>query len=469
MSSWRPAIKTAAVILAAGLGTRMRSSIPKVLHPVCGLTMIESVLRTTRSLKPERTIIVAGRQLEEIRRSAGSDRLTYALQEPARGTAHALSCAVPSLKGFRGVVLVMNGDTPLLSAQTIGRFLRLHARGRSAVSVLSFVAEKPRGYGRIIRDGGGRISAIVEEKDATARQREITEVNSGVYAINYDALALLAAIKVNAAKGEYYLTDIVAAAYAAGHETRAYCIGAEEDFMGVNTREELHRASRIMRRRILLGFMNNGVSFIDAGSVFVHPDAVIGRDAVIYPNVHIEGRTRIGGGATIYPNVRITDSVIGPGAVVKDASVIEASRIRSGASVGPFAHVRPGTDVGPGARIGNFVELKKARVGRGAKASHLSYLGDAVIGSGVNIGAGTITCNYDGVRKHQTVIGSDAFIGSDTQLVAPVKVGRGAYVGAGSTITRDVPAGALAICRTPQKNILNWARKKTKNHKRKGK
>ncbi len=446
----------------------MRSPVPKVLHRVCGVSMIEFVVRTARQLRPERTVIVTGKDRKGVSSAIGTERISYAVQPRPRGTAHALSCALPALRGFHGVVIVMNGDTPLLSPATIRLFLRLHRSGRNALSVLSFSAGNPAGYGRIVRDRGGRVIAIVEEKDAHAEQKHITEVNSGVYAINHNVLPLLDAIRINRVTGEYYLTDIIAAAHAAGLRTGSSCIGREEEFMGVNTREELHRASAFMRKRIVSAWIEKGVSFVDPDSVFIHPDAVIGGGTVVYPNVHIEGSTRIGREATIYPNVRVTDSVIGDSAVVKDSSVIEGSHIRSLASVGPFAHLRPGSDVGTGARIGNFVELKKARVGAGSKASHLSYLGDAVIGRGVNIGAGTITCNYDGVRKHVTVIGEGAFIGSDTQLVAPVRVGKGSYVGAGSTITKDVPPGALAISRVAQKNVPGWAKKKKSSPRTEG-
>ncbi len=446
----------------------MSSPVPKVLHRICGVAMIEFVARTARQLRPERTVIVTGKDREGVSRAVGTDRVLYAVQDKPKGTAHALSCALPALRGFRGVVVVMNGDTPLLSPRTISRFLRLHKTGRNALSVLSFAASNPSGYGRIVRDRKGQVIAIVEDKDADAEQKRITEVNSGVYAINHDVLPLIDAIRINRAKGEYYLTDIVAAAHAAGLRTGAGCIGGEEEFMGINTRTELHQAAAFMRKKIVSAWIEKGVGFVDPNSVFIHPDAVIGKGTVIHPNVHIEGSSRIGRGATIYPNVRITDSVIGDSVTVRDSSVIEGSRIRALASVGPFAHLRPGSDVGAGARIGNFVELKKARVGAGSKASHLSYLGDAVIGRGVNIGAGAITCNYDGVRKHVTVIGDNVFIGSDTQLVAPVRVGKGSYVGAGSTITKDVPPGALAVSRIAQKNISGWAKKKKSSPKGKG-
>lgn len=450
-------MKTACIILAAGLGKRMGSPLPKVLHRICGTTMLESVLSSVRKLRPDRTIIVAGRHIEPIKETLGNVGLSYVLQKEAKGTGHAVLCARSALKAFKGTVVVLNGDTPLLDYETIKKFLRMHRRDGNSLSVLSFTAKDPTDYGRILRDGSGEVSAIIEEKDANPSQKGIREINSGVYAINNEALPLLDAIRMNRAKGEYYLTDIVSEAAKRGVKTSAYCIGTEEEFMGVNTREELGRASLLMRKRIVKKWSERGVIFLDADSAFVHAGVSIGRNATIYPNVYLEGHTKVGREATIFPNVRIVDAEIGAAAVIKDSTVIEDSKVKNGASVGPFAHLRPGSEVGAGARVGNFVELKKAVMGKGSKASHLSYLGDARIGKGVNIGAGTITCNYDGTKKHRTVLGDAVFVGSDTQFIAPVKVGRGAYIGAGSTITADVPAGALAVSRTKQKNIRGWA------------
>jgi bifunctional UDP-N-acetylglucosamine pyrophosphorylase/glucosamine-1-phosphate N-acetyltransferase len=461
-------VKTACVILAAGQGKRMKSAFPKVLHEICGNTLIGSVLDTARRLRPDRIVIVAGAHIDSIRKSIEGEDVSFALQQKPRGTGHALSCALTVLEGFHGDVVVMNGDTPLVGAGTIGRFLALHRKNGNAVSVLSFRASKPDSYGRIVRDAKGHVAAIVEEKDADALQKRIEEVNSGVYAIRSDALFLVGEIRINKAKGEYYLTDIAAAAAVRGMKTAAYCIGAEDEFMGVNTREELLAAARLMRRNIIGNFIKRGVYFLDPDSVFIGARVIIGKDATIYPNVYLEGNTTIGKKAVVFPNVRIVDSHVGSEAVIKDSTVVESSRVRERASVGPFAHLRPGSDVGADARVGNFVELKKAVLGRASKASHLSYLGDARIGREVNIGAGTITCNYDGKKKHPTVIDDGVFVGSDSQLVAPVRVGKGAYIGAGSTITKDVPSQALAISRATQKNIHNWAKKKRAETTKKG-
>lgn len=466
-------MKTACVILAAGLGKRMNSDLPKVLHPICGTPMLQNVLNSVKKLNPDKIVVVAGEHIAKIKESVQSSGILFALQPRARGTGNAVRCALPVIGDFKGDVLILNGDTPLVRPDTIKKFLKLHRKDGNALSVLSFRASDPSAYGRIVRDGSGRFESIVEDRDSAPRQKKIREVNSGLYAVRRDALTLVDEIKLNRAKGEYYLTDIVSAALRKKMRTSAYSIGAEEECMGVNSKEELRRASHIMRKRIIDKWTKKGVDFIDAGSVFINCDVSIGKGTVIYPNVHMEGRTKIGRNSTVYPNVRVLDSNIGSEVVIKDCTLIENSLVGDRASVGPFAHIRPGSEIGKEAKIGNFVELKKTIVGTNSKASHLSYLGDAKIGRGVNIGAGTITCNYDGERKHATSIGDGVFVGSDSQLVAPVKVGRGAYVGAGSTITLDVPAGALAIGRSRQKNIRGWARRRSKaeimNKKKKGK
>jgi len=449
-------MRTACVILAAGQGKRMKSSLPKVLHKVCGMPMLQCVVDAAKKLDPERLIVVAGRHVDLFRREIPDPDIRFMLQKEPKGTGDALRSAVPALKGFQGTVVVLNGDTPLICPATIKKFLNMHQKENADVSVLSFAADDPTGYGRITRGDKREFVAIIEEKDADSRQKAVREVNSGIYAMNSSVLALLDRIALNRRKGEYYLTDIVSLAMRRGLSAHAFLIGREDEFMGVNTREELLRASEILRQTIVRALIGRGVDIIDPASVFIHPHASVGKGTVIYPNVFIEGDTRIGRGATIFPHVRICGSLVGDRAVVKDSTVIENSRIMPGASVGPFCHVRPGSEIGAGAKIGNFVELKKAVIGKGTKASHLSYLGDTTIGSGVNVGAGTITCNYDGTEKHRTVIDDGVFIGSDTQLVAPVRIGKGAYIGAGSTITKDVPPGSLAVSRTEQRNIKDW-------------
>lgn len=465
----------------------MKSAIPKVLHRICGMPMIGAVLGTARQMRPDKIVVVAGRHLELIRDAligpspvsvidsgidsgggsgiySGTDAggLSFALQAEPLGTGHAVICALPELKGLQGDLVVMNGDTPLVRAETIKSLLKQHRQRKNDVTVLSFLAGNPEAYGRVVRDRAGDVSAIVEEKDAEGEQKKITEVNSGVYVLSSAALRLLDDIPLNPKKKEYYLTDIVSLAGKKGLRASACCIGLEEEFMGVNTRSELTRASGLIRKRVIDLLIEKGVDFIDPGLVYIDHSVSIGATTIIYPNVHLEGSTAIGSGSVIYPNVRIKDSRIGNRVMIKDSSVIEGSSISDAAMVGPFAHIRPGSVVGRDARIGNFVELKKTKVGQSSKASHLSYLGDAQIGRGVNIGAGTITCNYDGVHKHLTVIEDGVFIGSDSQLVAPVRIGKGAYVGAGSTITKDVPPEALAVSRVAQQHFPGWAKKRRK-------
>jgi bifunctional UDP-N-acetylglucosamine pyrophosphorylase/glucosamine-1-phosphate N-acetyltransferase len=348
----------------------------------------------------------------------------------------------------------------LITRETLKKFLKLHEKKNDVISVLSFMSREPDSYGRIIRDNEGYLTSIVEEMDATYLQKNIREVNSGVYAIESDVLYLLNDIKLNRIKGEYYLTDIIGVARDKGIKAGAYCIGSEDEFIGINIQEDLEKARQLMRYRIIKRWMNRGISFIDATSVFISSDVKMGRGTTVYPNVHLEGGTRVGKGCMIYPNVRIQDSIIGDGAVIKDSTLIEGSVVKDRAVVGPFAHIRPGSKIGTGAKIGNFVEVKKSVIGSGTKASHLTYLGDSKIGKDVNIGAGTITCNYNGYKKHVTAIEDNVFIGSDSQLIAPVKIGKGAYIGAGSTITKDVPSKALALSRIEQKNIKNWALKR---------
>jgi bifunctional UDP-N-acetylglucosamine pyrophosphorylase / glucosamine-1-phosphate N-acetyltransferase len=464
-------MKLAGVVLAAGMGTRMKSPLPKVLHDIWGAPMLQYVIDALFALKPQKTVIVVGKHSREIGRAVTCPpTVVFAQQKKAKGTGDALLTAAPALKQFNGTVLVVNGDTPLITEATLKKFLSLHQKMKNSVSLLSFDAKDPDSYGRIVRDEKERLVSVVENRDATASQRMIREVNSGVYALEPGALTLLKEIKLNALKGEYYLTDIFGIAKAKGLKAAAFLIGLEDEFIGVNTREELEKAREFMKGRIVKKWADRGVDFIDRNSLSISYQTAIGAETVIYPNVHLEGRTKIGKKCTIYPNVRIRDSVIEDSAVVKDATLIEDSTIKRHASVGPFAHVRPGSIIGERAKIGNFVEIKKSVIGAGAKASHLSYLGDARIGKDVNIGAGTITCNYDGHKKYITTIEDDVFIGSDTQLIAPVNVGKGAFVGAGSTITCDVPSNSLALSRVEQRNIEGWAlRRKSKSTVRKTK
>ncbi|MDI6744176.1 MAG: bifunctional UDP-N-acetylglucosamine diphosphorylase/glucosamine-1-phosphate N-acetyltransferase GlmU [Thermodesulfovibrionales bacterium] len=455
-------MKLAVVILAAGRGERMNSTLPKVLHRIFDRTMLQCVIDSSEKLMPLRIIAVVGKHFKEIRKSIKPENILFAVQKKPNGTGDALLKTKTLLKDFRGTILVLNGDVPLITSETLKKLLGLHQRAKNDISLISFVAASPASYGRILRDRKGRINSIIEDKDATEAQKKINEVNSGVYAIESSVLPMLKDIPLNTAKGEYYLTDIIGIARNTGHKINAYCIGSEDELMGVNTISELLKARRLFRERLADAWIKKGVTFLDHDSIFISGNVVIGKNTIVYPDVCLEGRTEIGRGCTIYPNVRIIDSIIKDGAVVKDSTVIEGSVVRAKAVVGPFAHIRPGCDIGSEAKIGNFVEIKKSVIGGRTKASHLSYLGDASIGKGVNIGAGTITCNYDGKKKSRTTIEDGAFIGSDTQLIAPVKVGKGAYIGAGSTITKCVPPMSLSVSRADQKNIEGWAAKKLK-------
>ncbi|MBI1811743.1 MAG: bifunctional UDP-N-acetylglucosamine diphosphorylase/glucosamine-1-phosphate N-acetyltransferase GlmU [Nitrospirae bacterium] len=418
-------MKLAVVILAAGRGERMGSHLPKVLHGIFDKPMLQCVIDSAEKLRPSRIIAVVGKNFKEIKKSIKPENILFAIQKKPKGTGDALLRAKTLLKGTKhgGTILVLNGDVPLITSETLKKFLSLHRKGRNGISLISFAAANPASYGRILRDRNSRINSIVEDKDATEAQRKINEVNSGVYAIESGILSLLKEIPLNIAKGEYYLMDVIGIAGNKGYRMNAYCIGSEDELMGVNTIPELMKARKIFRERLTDAWIKKGITFLDHDSIFISGNVAIGRNTTIYPNVCLEGRTEIGRGCTIYPNVRIVDSVIKDGVVVKDSTVIEGSVVRAKAVVGPFAHIRPGCDIGSEAKIGNFVEIKKSVIGDRTKASHLSYLGDASIGKGVNIGAGTITCNYDGKKKNRTTIEDGAFIGSDTQLVAPVKVG----------------------------------------------
>lgn len=445
------------VILAAGLGTRMKSDIPKILHPLCGIPMIQYVIESTKKLKPEKIVTVINKTHEGVKEFL-KDKTAIAIQEKARGTADALKASLQVLKDDLPV-MVLNGDTPLIKDNTLKTLFKLHKKDQNAISVLSFFAKEPSSYGRIIRDRNGNLIAIREAVDATAEEKKINEVNSGIYIIEPEALRLLKLIKRNKQKNEYFLTDLISICSKKEMKIRAYALAEEEELIGINTRKELSLASSILRKRINEAHMLEGVTIINPEHTYIEKDVRIGRDTVIYPGVHIEGKSVIGRGCILLPNVRVSNSIIGDNVIIKDSSVIEDSVIQDNCQIGPFAHLRPESKIAKNVKIGNFVEIKKSTVGEGTKAMHLTYIGDAEIGRNVNVGAGTITCNYDGFKKHKTIIEDNVFIGSDTQLVAPVRIKQGAYIGAGSTITKDVPEDSLAISRSPQRHIPEWAKK----------
>ena len=434
-------IHTAAVVLAAGKGTRMKTELPKVLHKLAGRPMIAHVLANLAPLACERIVVVIGPGMEGI--AAAVAPHATALQAEPRGTGHAVLAARAALQGFTGDVLVVYGDCPFISSATIGKLIaRRRAADRPAVVVLGMRPADPAQYGRLIVGDGGMLQAIVEHRDASAEQRAITLCNSGVMAIDGGRLfALLDRVGNKNAKGEYYLTDIVAIARADG----AACAVVEapaDELIGINSRAELAAAEAILQNRLRAQAMENGATLIDPQTVFFSFDTRLGRDVVVGPNV------------VFGPGVEVADE-----AEIKAFCHLEGAKVAAGAAIGPFARLRPGTVVGERARIGNFVEAKNANLGPGAKANHLTYLGDAVVGAGANVGAGTITANYDGFNKHKTEIGADASIGSNSVLVAPVKVGRGAIVGAGSVITQSVSADALALGRGRQTEKPGWAAK----------
>lgn len=450
------------VILAAGKGTRMKSARPKVLHPLAGRPLIEHVLRTVDQLSAASTTLVVGHGAEDVTASLASrPHLQFVVQSPQLGTGHALLQTRSALAGKTGTVLLLYADVPLLQASTLMRLIETHQSARAAATVLTAELDDPYGYGRIVRDRSGRIVRIVEERDASGEERAIREINSGIYAFAlaplFEALDGLAA---DNAQGEYYLTDLVGIYRRRNQRVETLLLDAPDELRGVNDRVDLSELGRVLRARKNRALMLNGVTLEDPASTLVDEDVVIGEDSVLSPGVLLEGQTTIGRGCRIGAGVRIANSTLADNVTVLDRSVIVDSKVDKGAQIGPFAHLRPESIVGEGARIGNFVELKKTAIGRNSKANHLAYLGDATIGSDVNVGAGTITCNYDGVAKNPTVIEDGVFIGSDSQLIAPVRIGHGAYVAAGSSITEDVPADALAIARGRQENKADWAAKR---------
>lgn len=443
------------VVLAAGKGTRMKSALPKVLHRLAGKTLLQHVLDTSAGLVDSHTIVVTGHGADEVKHSVAQGPFTFVEQLQQLGTAHAVMQAAPHLRSD-STALILYGDVPLISHDTLSAMI---AEAKDNLSLLTVTLDEPTGYGRIIRDHNGNVSAIVEEKDASPEQRCICEVNTGVLALPVQHLKeLLPQIGNNNAQGEYYLTDIISLAVAKGLRINTRQASCVEEVQGVNDRQQLALLERYYQRQQADRLMKAGVTLADPDRFDVRGELVCGTDTTIDINAIFEGRVVLGCHVTIGPNCQISNSVISDHVEIKANSVIEGAEVASGSVVGPFARLRPGTVLEEGAKIGNFVETKKTRVGKGSKINHLSYVGDAALGELVNVGAGTITCNYDGVNKHRTEIADQAFIGSNTSLVAPVRVGKQATVGAGSTITQDVPDGELGLTRAEQKNITGWQR-----------
>lgn len=449
------------IILAAGLGTRMKSNLVKILHPLAGMPMLSYTLALAKSLRPEKTIAVIGHQADKVKETFSDYDVDWAIQKEQKGTGHAVMQARSLLNNFNGNVIVLSGDTPLLRKETVSKLIKRHKSKGNRVTILTTELNNPYGYGRVITNANGKVERIVEEKDASDTIKKTRLINTGIYAFDRDFLFnSLSEIKPNNAQGEYYLTDVIGIASKGGLEINAVKAQDSDEVMGINTRLELSKAEKVIRKRINDRWMLNGVTIIDPETTFVDDTVEIGRDTIIYPNNFICGKTRIGGGCTIYSNSRIIDAKIGSDVKIKDSCLIEESKIGDRASIGPFAHLRPHTELGRDVKIGNFVEIKKSVLKDGAKANHLTYLGDSHVGRNVNIGAGTITCNYDGFKKYKTEIGDNVFVGSDVQFIAPVKIGKGAIVAAGTTITEDVPADSLAISRTKQISKKGWAKKR---------
>ncbi|AFI26590.1 MULTISPECIES: bifunctional UDP-N-acetylglucosamine diphosphorylase/glucosamine-1-phosphate N-acetyltransferase GlmU [Bacillus] len=443
--------KRFAVVLAAGQGTRMKSKLYKVLHPVCGKPMVEHVVDEALKLSLSKLVTIVGHGAEEVKKQLG-DKSEYALQAEQLGTAHAVKQAQPFLADEKGVTIVICGDTPLLTAETMEEMLKEHTQREAKATILTAVAEDPTGYGRIIRSQNGAVQKIVEHKDASEEERFVTEINTGTYCFDNEALfRAIDQVSNDNAQGEYYLPDVIEILKNEGETVAAYQTGNFQETLGVNDRVALSQAEQFMKERINKRHMQNGVTLIDPMNTYISPEAVIGSDTVIYPGTVIKGEVQIGEDTIIGPHTEIMNSSIGSRTVIKQ-SVVNHSKVGNDVNIGPFAHIRPDSVIGNEVKIGNFVEIKKTQFGDRSKASHLSYVGDAEVGTDVNLGCGSITVNYDGKNKYLTKIEDGAFIGCNSNLVAPVTVGEGAYVAAGSTVTEDVPGKALAIARARQVN-----------------
>lgn len=449
------------VILAAGKGTRMKSALPKVLHKIGGITLIERVVRTASGLEPASITIVVGHGADQVRDSLSrQDSVRFVAQERQLGTGHALLQTRSILEGKAGTVVLLSGDVPLLRVESLQALLAAHHTAGAAATVITANMARPFGYGRIVRTNG-RLTKIVEERDATPAQKALTEINSGIYAFELAPLfpALDSIGKANK-QGEYYLPDLVAIHRKQSRVVETWTVESAGEIRGINSRTELAEVTSMVRQQKNEELMAAGVTLIDPATTYVDADVVVGPDTVIYPCVYLEGSTKIGAACEIHSGTRLVNSTIGDRVCIRNHTVVTDSTVESGAFLGPFAHVRPGSQVGEDAHVGNFVELKKTSMGNGAKANHLAYLGDATIGEKTNVGAGTITCNYDGEKKHRTVIGANVFVGSNSTLVAPVTLADGSYIAAGSAVTADVPAGALAIGRARQENKDGWVKKR---------
>lgn len=451
------------LILAAGQGTRMRSDLPKVLHELAWSPIVQHVVDAAKKLHPEKIVMVTGYGAKLVEEALAGQAITWAHQERQLGTGDAVRCALPELQESLGDLLILAGDVPLIRSEVLQLLLNQHRDGRHHLTLLSTTLPNPTGYGRVVRGADGRVQAVVEERDASPEDRAIREINSGVYLVSLSHLAgWVNRIGNNNAQGEFYLPDIVAMALGEG----GVAVIHHEDFEslgGINDRGQLARAESVFRDRKVAEWMAKGVTFTDPGSCWVAADVVIGQDTIIAPHCVLGPGVVVGPKCRIGPFCYLEKCHIGADVHVEAFSHLSGAEIAGHSGVGPFARLRPGTVLEQGSKVGNFCEIKKSRIGEGSKVSHLSYIGDADIGRKVNVGAGTITCNYDGVNKHKTVVEDGVFIGSDTQLIAPVCIGKNAVLAAGTSVSKDVPAGALAITRSPQKHIPDWHERKKKS------
>ncbi len=457
------------IILAAGEGKRMKSGLPKVLHPLGGKPLLGYVLETARSLKPNKIAVVVGRGADAVKQICGDNSVTWVFQEKQLGTGHAVDCTREIFRDFSGDVLILSGDVPLISDKTLLELLRHHRQQNSALTLLTAVLDQPSGYGRIVRDENGEVTGVVEERDAASAQKTIKEINAGIYASSarflFDALK---GLSNRNQQGEYYLPDVAGIALKNSQAVGTVHADDPREILGVNTRQELAFMEKTLQERINRKWMEAGVTLKDPETTYIEEGVKIGKDTVVGPNSHLLGKTVIGERCRIDGSAYVTNAHIADDVHLRFSVVLTDCRIADGAIIGPFAHLRPGTSLGRGVHIGNFVETKEATVGEGTKANHLTYLGDVTIGREANIGAGTITCNYDGFQKYRTTIGNRVQVGSDSTLVAPVRLGDDVYVATATTVRHDVPAGALVYNERPEKVKAGWTEQKRKKMKTEG-
>jgi bifunctional UDP-N-acetylglucosamine pyrophosphorylase / glucosamine-1-phosphate N-acetyltransferase len=454
------------ILLAAGQGTRMKSSMPKVLHPLAGKPLFLYALQVAKQLKPSAIAVVIGHGAGAVRDAYRGEDVAWVTQEQQLGTGHAVLCAKPILGGFCGDVVILSGDVPLIQERTLSAMVTTHREHGAAVTLMTALLDMPTGYGRIVRDANGEVTGIVEEKDATAAQRQIREVNAGVYVAAPQFLfAALQEVKSDNRQAEYYLPDVAAIGLREGKKIATFRVDEPGEMMGINTREELARMEKTLQERINCKWMAAGVTLKDPETTYIEEAVFIGKDTVIGPNSHLRGRTVVGERCEIDGSAYLTDAEIGDEVHLKFSVVLTSCRIDHGAIIGPFAHLRPGTALGPNVHIGNFVETKEAQLGEGTKANHLTYLGDVTVGRDSNIGAGTITCNYDGFQKYRTKIGDRVQVGSDTTLVAPISLGDDVYVATATTVRHDIPAGALVFNERQERTREGWTQEKRRKMK----